>query len=70
MVKLISNTNTQSFAKIVLEEDSVGTYVFIFETAQSQFPERDYLQNNLTLAQEICLEDYGVPLSSWRPFGA
>lgn len=69
MTKFVSTTNTCGFGKIVLEVDSVGTYIYIFETARSRFPERDYLQDDLATAREICLDDYGVPLSSWQPVG-
>ena len=69
MVKLVSKTNTCGLARIELEDTPEGTYIFVYETAQSAHPERDYLQDDLATAQEICRDDYGVPLSSWRPAG-
>ena len=67
MAKFESKTNTQGFAKIILEEDpSAGTYIYVYESAQSKVPERDRLQDiDTPTAQEFCLEDYGVPLASW-----
>ena len=65
MSKLVSQTNNQGFCKIILEQDTVGVYVFVYESQQSVNPERDYLQDDMQLAQEFCLEDFGVPLRSW-----
>lgn len=66
MAKFESKTNSQEFAKIILEEDaSAGTYIYVYESQDSKFPERDYLQDDTQTAQDICLEDHGVPLSSW-----
>jgi len=67
MVKYVSNINSGGFSKIVLEDTTVGKYIFVYETVQSNFPERDFLQDDLAIAQDICRDDYGVPLSSWRP---
>jgi len=67
VVKFVSNINSSGFNKIVLEDTPEGTYIFVYETVQSNFPERDYLQDDLVIAREICRDDYGVPLSSWQP---
>lgn len=67
MIKLQSIINTSSIEKVLIEEDSVaGWYIYVYETSASKNPERDYLQDTLDLAKECCLEDFGVPLSSWK----
>jgi hypothetical protein len=69
MTKILESTeNSCGFFKIILEEDSsVGFYIFVYETAASKHPERDYLQDDLAMAQTFCLEDFGVPINSWVP---
>ncbi|MBF0665725.1 MAG: hypothetical protein IR159_09345 [Brevundimonas sp.] len=54
------------FRIVLLEPEIEGVYVHVFETAESVFPERDYLQDTLQDAMEFCAENFGVPESSWR----
>ncbi|WP_066560404.1 hypothetical protein [Croceicoccus bisphenolivorans] len=54
--------------RIVLQPKPEGVYIFVWDTKSSSFPEWDYLENTLEIAKECCLEDYGTPASSWRPF--
>ncbi len=71
MINLESRENTAGLSRIVLEEDAAaGVYILVYETPASVAPERDYLQDTLEIAQEMCLEDFSVPLSSWRPLEA
>jgi len=52
--------------KVVLEVKPEGVYVFVFETSESQYPERDYLDDCLNDAKARCLEEYGIPVEAWR----
>ena len=65
MLKFFSQENAHGFHKVVLEEAPEGTYVLVYETARSSFPEKDYLQDDLESAREMCREDFGIPVSSW-----
>jgi len=51
--------------RIILEEHPEGVYIFLFEKEESKFPEKDYLQDDLNIAMEICERDYGVPKDAW-----
>lgn len=69
MTSLISYKNNQGFHRVILERDeTVGVYVFVFETEASATPARDYLQDDMEMATLFCLEDLGVPRNSWEPF--
>ena len=63
---LESDENTAGLHRIVLEAQGEGVYVFVYETADSAFPERDYLVETMDDAVSMCAEDYGVPAISWR----
>jgi len=66
MKVLESFDNTAGLFRLVLEPQAEGVYIFVFETEASTFPERDYLENTLIDAFELCDEDFGVPRGSWR----
>ena len=51
--------------RVVLEEHPEGVYIFAFEGPDSKYPEKDYLQDNLAMAMEVCEEDYAVAKTSW-----
>lgn len=70
MTRLVSSTNSAGFNRIELEDAPEGTYIFVYERPGSEYPERDYLQDSLAIAQECCRDDFGVPLSSWSPVDA
>jgi len=58
MTLLISRKNNQGFHRVVLElDETVGVYVFVFETEASATPARDYLQGDMEIAMLLCLED-------------
>ena len=58
MTSLISYNNNQGFHCVILERDeTVGVYVFVFETEASATPARDYLQGDMEIAMLLCLED-------------
>ena len=56
------------FARYLIEPHPVGVYLFIWETTESTSSDRDYLLDSVEDAKEAALEDYQVPLDSWRPF--
>jgi len=62
---LSSSTNTIGAHRIDLVQKPEGVYVFIYERADSHFPERDYLDDDFDQARSRCFEDFGVPLEFW-----
>ncbi len=52
--------------RLVLEERAEGTYIFVFRTRESPWPEQDYLQDSLEIAMRACEDDYGVPRDAWK----
>ncbi len=48
-----------------IEEDypEVGVYLYIYEGEKCT---NDYLQNDINTCKKLALEDYGVPLCSWK----
>ena len=64
--RLESDENGVGLYRIVLEPRGEGVYAFIYETADSAFPERDYLLDTMEGAVAMCVEEYGVPAISWR----
>ncbi len=65
--KLYAQGDFKDCRKAILDPQSVGVYLFIYETTESEFPERDYLQDDLEMAREMALEDFQIPLTAWRP---
>ena len=56
------------FARYVIEPSPEGFYCFVFERNDSEFPERDYLQDTRQIVKVMCEEDFGVALDQWKPF--
>lgn len=52
--------------RVVLEEYPEGVYVLVFETAESQWPCRDNLQDDWAMAKRAAGHDYGVTDAMWR----
>ena len=48
-----------------IEEDylEVGVYLYVFENGKCI---KDYLQNDINTCKSIALEDYSVPINSWK----
>lgn len=66
MRSLVAKGNFNGCHKVVLQEEQEGVYLFIYEHADSKFPEQDYLEDSFQFAKEICLADYGIPLDAWK----
>jgi hypothetical protein len=62
----VSFDNGSGFHRIELVQKSDGVYVFVYERVDSQFPERDYLDDTWESARARCAEDFSVPLQSWK----
>jgi len=58
--------NMPDFYKVVLEPAPEGTYIFIYESAQSKFAEKDYLQDDLDDAKRFCEQELGLLKGSWK----
>ena len=54
--------------RIILEEHSEGTYIFVFRQAGSPRPDEDQLQDDVEMAMRVCKEDYGVTHDRSRHF--
>lgn len=52
--------------RVILEEHSEGTYIFVFRTPGSSKPDEDQLQDDVAMAMRVCEEDYDVPRELWR----
>lgn len=52
--------------RVILQESKVGFYILVFDSMDSQAPEKDYLQDTLYIAMEVCMEDYGINRDSWQ----
>lgn len=48
-----------------IEEDypEVGVYLFVYQNGQCI---KDYLQNDILACKRQALEEFGVPLNSWK----
>ena len=57
--------NQETIYRVVLEERAEGTYIFVFKTSSSRFPEEDSLQDNLEMAMRACEQDYGMNKAEW-----
>lgn len=50
--------------RFVIDHDEyVGYYLYVWEGEKNTF---DYLQDTLHFAKRQALEDFGVPLDTWR----
>ncbi|WP_294043163.1 hypothetical protein [Thiolapillus sp.] len=51
--------------KFIIEEDlpKVGAYLYVYEGDNCVF---DCLQDSIDICKEIALEQYNVPLESWK----
>lgn len=60
--KLVSTHDKQKF---VIEEDlpDVGAYLYVYINGKIA---NDYLQNDVLACQELALEEFNVPLDSWK----
>jgi len=54
------------FHKVVLEPAPEGTYIFIYESPQSKFAEKDYLQDDLDDAKRFCEQELGLGRDGWK----
>ncbi len=56
------------FARYVIEPRAEGVYLFVFESTDSAFPEKDFLEDTTVIAKELCEEEFGVKPDHWRPY--
>jgi len=68
-IPLESFENDADLYRLVLQPKGEGVYVFVFETEESAFPERDHLVDTLQDAVAFCAEEYGAPEIAWRAVG-
>jgi len=54
------------FYKVVLEPAPEGTYIFIYQTSDSKFAEKDYLQDDLEDAKRFCEQELGLYKGNWK----
>ena len=60
--KLVAEFEAKRF---VIEEDlpEVGAYLYVYDNDSCI---KDYLQDSIDICKKIALEDYQVPLDSWK----
>jgi hypothetical protein len=63
---LQSFVNSKGYHRFVLFEEEEGVYIFVYESGDAPGPIRDHLQDTWEIAKAQCLNEYGVPMESWR----
>lgn len=48
----------------IVHDSKAGYYLFIYDVPKNET--QDHLQDTLEIAQEQALEDFGIPLDSWK----
>lgn len=52
--------------RIEIKQSLEGWYVYVYENEDSEYPEKDYLENSEMDARLACFEDFGIDESEWR----
>ena len=52
--------------RVILEHYPEGVYVLIFESPDSQYPYKDYLQLDWDMAKRACFQDFGISDEMWH----
>ena len=61
---LIADRGFERF-EIVEDKPEVGFYIWRYDLAKGRST-HDYLQNDLDIAKECALEEFGIPPEAWR----
>lgn len=64
---LTTTDGLRGAARLVIQPAADGVYLFVFETASSPAPERDYLQDRMEDALAQAAEDFGAT-GLWLPW--
>ncbi|MCH8152708.1 MAG: hypothetical protein IH830_10100 [Planctomycetes bacterium] len=62
----IAIMNRENLYKILLHERNEGVYVYVFESADSPYPEQDHLQDSLEQAMRFSERYFEVPRDLWE----
>lgn len=54
------------FHKVILQPTFEGAYIFIYKTAESEFPEKDYLLDDLDDAKRFCEQELNLAKDGWE----
>ena len=64
-IAFLSNQSEENIKKIMLHESSEGTYLFGFDTVFDTSCIFDLWFENLSDAEQVCEEDYGIGREDW-----
>jgi hypothetical protein len=65
MLKLIGYTNKEPKLKLIIEEDRVGFYLYVFPI-DSEESIADFLQDSLEETLEFAKINYGIEKNEWK----
>lgn len=54
------------YFRVILEPAIEGTYIFIYESYNSKFPDKDFLQGDLEDAKRFCEQEFNLNLNHWE----
>jgi len=63
---LEATLNREGIYRVVLEEYPEGVYVLVYDTAESEWPWEDHLQDDWAMAKRAVSEDYGITADMLR----
>ena len=66
-MKLHTYPKSGSPYRVLLKENPEGVYVFVFDSRESQYPEKDWLQDDWEMAKRACFQDFGIQDHEWIP---
>lgn len=58
--------NVADYYRVILEPAVEGTYIFLYRTKQSEYPEQDYLQEDIDDAKRFCEQELHLRKDGWR----
>ena len=61
--KILETSHNGKNFKIEEDYPEVGVYLYVYDDGKCI---NDYLQNDIKTCKELALENFGVPLCSWK----
>jgi hypothetical protein len=65
MRKIATVTNNPQVNRVMLCNSEFGCYVFLYDRMDDGPGFADYLLDSITIAEEMCAEEYGVTAEDW-----
>jgi hypothetical protein len=63
MYRIVFETDFDHKRFLITDNTQVGCYLYIYESGKCTY---DDLQDGIRNCKEVALEDFGVPLDSWK----